>query len=234
MRVNHMNECMKVLETLLEDAEFYMDLIKPTEGEMKICVELTDTGETATLILGDTPEVSEGCVEDADGKVSMKNQVLTNILMQKADAFALAARARMDEKRPVEFEIFKKEHTKEILEVGKALLTYFFAPGRIKIKQLKPELAGQAHGAHPIPLVYWNGLRSSWILVKKGEILNKEGEKDPWPQLFIVLEGRGKGIVGDTESEVEPNMVIYIPKNTIHQLIAEEDIKLIWLAWQAW
>jgi len=155
-------------------------------------------------------------------------------LTQKADAFALAARARMDEKRPVEFEIFKKEHTKEISEVGKALLTYFFAPGRIKIKQLKPELAGQAHGAHPIPLVYWNGLRSSWMLVKKGEILNKEGEKDPCPQLFIVLEGRGKGIVGDTEFEVEPKTGVYIPKNTVHQLIAEEDIKLIWLAWQAW
>jgi len=112
-----MNECVKVLETLLEDAEFYMDLIKPTEGEMKICVELTDTGETATLILGDKPKVIEGRVEDADRKISMKNQVLTNVLMQKADAFALAARARMDEKRPVEFEIFKKEHTKEISEV---------------------------------------------------------------------------------------------------------------------
>jgi len=70
--------------------------------------------------------------------------------------------------------------------------------------------------------------------VKKGEILNKEGEKDPWPQLFIVLEGRGKGIVGDTEFEVEPKTVVYIPKGTTHQLIAEEDIKLIWLARQAW
>jgi len=229
-----MNECAKVLETLLEDAEFYMDLIKPTEGELKICVELTDTGEAATLILGDEPEVSEGCVEDADGKVSMKNEVLTNILMRKADAFALAARARMDEKRPVEFEIFKKERAKEIWEVGKAFLTYFFVPGRIKIKQLKPGLAGQAHGAHPIPLAYWNGFRSSWILMKKGEILNKEEEKDPWPQLFIVLEGRGKGIVGDTQFEVEPKMVVYIPKNTIHQLIAEEDMNVIWLAWQAW
>ena len=229
-----MNECVKVLETLLEDAEFYMDLIKPTEGELKICVELTDTGETATLILGDEPEVSEGCVEDADGKVSMENEVLTNILMRKADAFALAARARMDEKRPVEFEIFKKERAKEIWEVGKAFLTYFFVPGRIKIKQLKPGLAGQAHGAHPIPLAYWNGFRSSWILVKKGEILNKEEEKDPWPQLFIVLEGRGKGIVGDTQFEAEPKMVVYIPKNTIHQLIAEEDMNVIWLAWQAW
>ena len=229
-----MNECVKVLETLLEDAEFYMDLIKPTEGELKICVELTDTGEAATLILGDEPEVSEGCVEDADGKVSMENEVLTNILMRKADAFALAARARMDEKRPVEFEIFKKERAKEIWEVGKAFLTYFFVPGRIKIKQLKPGLAGQAHGAHPIPLAYWNGFRSSWILVKKGEILNKEEEKDPWPQLFIVLEGRGKGIVGDTQFEAEPKMVVYIPKNTIHQLIAEEDMNVIWLAWQAW
>lgn len=140
----------------------------------------------------------------------------------------------MDEERPIEFEIYKKEHMKEIWEVGKGLLTYFFVPGKIKIKRLKPELAGCAHGAHPIPLTYWDGLRSSWILVKKGEVLNKQGEKDPWPQLFIVLEGKGKGIVGDKEVAVEPNMVVYIPKNVIHQIIAEEDVKVIWLAWQAW
>jgi mannose-6-phosphate isomerase-like protein (cupin superfamily) len=134
----------------------------------------------------------------------------------------------MDEERSIEFEIYKKDRVKEIWEVGKALLTYFFVPGKIKFKRLKPELAGCAHGAHPIPLTYWDGLRSSWILVKKGEILNKQGEKDPWPQLFIILEG--KGIVGDKEFEVEPNMVVYIPKNTIHQITAEEDTKVIWLA----
>lgn len=228
-----MNECSQILGKLLEEAVFYMDLIKPPEGEIKICVELADIRETATLVLGDKPKVIEGCVGGSDGKISMKKQVLTNILEGKADAFALAARARMDETRPIEFEIYKKERMKELGEVGKVLLTYFFVPGKIKVKYLSPELAGHAHGAHPIPLVYWNGLRSSWIIVKKGEILNKEEEKDPWPQLFIVLEGKGKGIVGDKEFEVKSDMVFYIPKNTIHQLIAEEDIKVIWLAWQA-
>lgn len=229
-----MNECAEILEKLLDDAELYMEFIKPHRGEMKICVELADTGDTATLVLGNKPQVTEGCIEGSDGKISMKKQVLKNILEGKADAFALAARARMDEERPIEFEIYKKEHMKEIWEVGKALLTYFFVPGKIKIKRLKPELAGCAHGAHPIPLTYWDGLRSSWILVKKGEVLNKQGEKDPWPQLFIILEGKGKGIVGDKEFEVEPNMVVYIPKDIIHQIIAEEDVKVIWLAWQAW
>lgn len=229
-----MNTCSYALKKLLEDMTFYIDFVKPKNGEIKICVQLTDTKECATLVLGNNPRVIEGCSKDSDVKVSMKAQILTKILDGKADAFALTARGKASETRPIEIEVLNKERIEEIWEVGKTLLTYFFIPGKIKVRYLKPDLAGYAHGAHPIPLVYWNGLRSSWILVKKGEILNKEGERDPWPQLFIILEGKGKGIIGNEKIEVEPNMAIYIPKNTIHQLIAEEDLKIIWLAWQAW
>jgi len=228
-----MGECFEILARLLEDAALYMDQIKPSQGEMRICVELSDTKEAATLILGDTPQVVEG-VKNPDCKMLMTKAVFSDILEGKADAFALAGRGRMDEKRPIDFEIYNKGRMREIWEVGKAILTYLFVPGKIKVKSLKPELAGLAHGAHPIPLAYWNGLRSSWILVKKGEILNKEGEKDPWPQLFIILKGKGKCIVDDKEFMVEPNLVVYIPKNVVHQLMAEEDVTIIWLAWQAY
>ncbi|MBS7637924.1 cupin domain-containing protein [Candidatus Bathyarchaeota archaeon] len=91
------------------------------------------------------------------------------------------------------------------------------------------EPAGEAHGAHPIPLVYWNGLRSSWYLVKAGETLKREGETDPWPQMFIVLKGRVK--VHEEEFEIEPKMAIHIPKDCTHQIAAEEDVELIWISW---
>lgn len=223
---------MDTLKGLLEDASLYLDLFWAYSGNIRACIELEDTGEVATLTLGEKTDVVEGSVSP-DFKMSMKSQTLERILKGQADAFALAGRARQDEVRPIEFEVYDKERNKEVWETIKALLTYFFTPGRIKVKTLGPKLAGEAHGAHPIPLVYWNGLRYSWFQVRSGEILNKESEKDPWPQLFMILGGKGRAIIGNEEFEIKPNIAIYVPRNCIHQIIAEENVELIWLAWQA-
>jgi mannose-6-phosphate isomerase-like protein (cupin superfamily) len=163
----------------------------------------------------------------------MTRPVFDSILSGEADIFSLTARAKMTDVRPVNFEVFTEEKAALIWEVGKAMLTYLFTPGRVKVKRLAPELAGVAHGAHPIPLVYWDGMRSSWIHLKRGEVLNVEGEKDPWPQLFVILKGQGRAIIGGEEFDVEPNRVVYVPMNLVHQLRAVSDIELIWLAWMA-
>jgi mannose-6-phosphate isomerase-like protein (cupin superfamily) len=227
-----MNEFVGTIKKLLEDASNYSDLLAISISEIRGCIELVDTGEKATLILSDKASVVKGSARP-DFKISMSSQTFREIIQGKADAFALAGRARADEVRPIEFEVFNKERSKEVWETIKTMLTYLFTPGKIKIKNLCPELAGQAHGAHPIPLVYWNGLRCSWFLIKTGEILNKEGEKDPWPQLFIIIEGKGKAIIGNEEFEIKPKTAIYIPKNCIHQIIAQENVEVIWLTWQA-
>ena len=220
------------MKKLLKDASLYMDLIKTDKHEIRVSVELSDTGETATLILGDKIEVVDGSV-NPNGKLSMTRQVLENIAEGRADAFALAARGRSDEVRPIEFEVYSKERSKELWETEAALLTYFFTPGRIKVRSLSPELAGYAHGAHPIPIVYWNGLRSGWYIVKAGETLNKEGTRHSWPEMFIILKGKGKAIVHNKQFKIKPNTAIYIPRNSVHQVIAEEDVELFWMAWQA-
>ncbi len=227
-----MRKFVDIIKKLLEDVSLYEDLLIIDKSEIRAGFELIDTGETATLVLGDKASVIEGSA-NPDFKVSMDSQTFWRIIHGKADAFALAGRARPDEARPIEFEVYNKERSKEVWETIKALLTYFFTPGKIKIKNLHPELAGQAHGAHPIPLVYWNGLRFSWFLVKTGEILNEEGEKDPYPQMFIILEGKGKAIIGNEEFKIKPKTAIYVPRNCVHQIIAKEDAELIWLAWQA-
>jgi len=215
VRGSYMSKFIDTIKKLLEDVSLYEDLLMMDKGEIRAGIELIDTGETATLILDHKASAVEG-LANPDFKVSMNSQTFWKITQRKADAFALAGRARPDEARPMEFEIYSKERSKEVWETIKALLANFFTPGKIKIKSLHPELAGQAHGAHPIPLVYWNGLRCSWLLVKTGEILNKEGEKDPWPQMFIILEGKGKAIIGNEEFEIRPKTAIYIPRNCVH------------------
>ncbi|HDO20488.1 MAG TPA: cupin domain-containing protein [Candidatus Bathyarchaeota archaeon] len=226
-----MSALLGIMNKLLKEASLYLDLIKTNKGEIRISIELLDTREVATLTLGEKIEVIDSSV-NPDCKISMKRQVLKDIVEGRADVFALAGRGRADEVRPIEFEIYNKERLKEIWETVRALLTYFFIPGRIKVRNLRPELAGYAHGAHPIPILYWNGLRFAWYIVKAGEILNKEKTKDPWPQMFIILKGKGKVIIQDEQFEIKPNTVIYIPRNSIHQITAKEDVELFWMAWQ--
>lgn len=228
-----MNRCLQIVRRLLKDSSLYVDLIKPEKGEIRVCVELSDMDEAATLVLRETVEALEGAVKP-DIKISMNRQILEDIVEGRADAFALAGRGKADEKRAIEFKVYTKERSKEVWEAVRALLTYFFTPGKVKAKCLVPAMAGDAHGAHPIPLVYWDGMRYSWILVKRGETLNEEGEKDPWPQAFIILEGKGRAVVADLEFEIKPHTAVYIPTNSTHKIAAEEDVKLLWLAWNAW
>ena len=226
-----MSKLVDEMKRVIDEAELYMDLIVPEE-ELRACFELVDTGEAVTIVLKEDPEIVEGSM-DPDVRFYTTRPVFDSIQLGEADIFSLTARAKMTDVRPVNFEIFTEEKAALIWEVGKAMLTYLFTPGRIKVKRLSQELAGEAHGAHPIPLVYWDGMRSSWIYLKRGEVLNVEGERDPWPQLFVILKGRGRAIIGDEEFDVEPNRVVYVPLNSVHRLEALTDIELMWLAWMA-
>lgn len=226
-----MSKLVDEMKRVIDGAELYMDLIVPEE-ELRACFELVDTGEAVTIVLKEDPEIVEGSM-DPDVRFFTTRPVFDSIQLGEADIFSLTARAKMTDIRPVNFEIFTEEKAAMIWEVGKAILTYLFTPGRIKVKRLSQELAGEAHGAHPIPLVYWDGMRFSWIYLKRGEVLNVEGERDPWPQLFVILKGRGSAVIGDEEFDVEPNRVVYVPLNSVHQLEALTDIELMWLAWMA-
>ena len=226
-----MSKLVDEMKRVIDEAELYMDLIVP-EDELRACFELVDTGEAVTIVLKEDPEIVEGSM-DPDVRFYTTRPVFDSIQLGEADIFSLTARAKMTDVRPVNFEIFTEEKAALIWEVGKAMLTYLFTPGRIKVKRLSQELAGEAHGAHPIPLVYWDGMRFSWIYLKRGEVLNVEGERDPWPQLFVILKGRGRAVIGDEEFDVEPNRVVYVPLNSVHRLEALTDIELMWLAWMA-
>jgi mannose-6-phosphate isomerase-like protein (cupin superfamily) len=195
-------------------------------------IELTDTNETATLTLGEQHSVDEG-LRDVAFKITMTSDILNSIMRREADAFALAGRSHIKESRPIDFELLHQDRAAEIMETIKGLATFYLNPGRIKTKQLRLDLAGNAHGAKPIPLVYWKGLRYAWYHIQAGRILNEDGEKDPWPQAFVVLKGTGKVHILDEILDIQPETVYYIPRNCTHQVHAKEAVELLWIAWDA-
>ena len=220
------------LRCLIDDAELYTDLMRPEGGEIRIAVLLTDSGEEATLIIGEQMEVVEGS-ESPDLRLTMDRSVFDSVLEGEADFGALIGRSRVSDVRPINFQLLSPERAIATTEIVKTMMTHFFNPGKVKIKRLQAELAGEAHGAHPIPLVYWEGLRFAWITVKKGEVMNEEGERDPYPQVIVILRGKGVFQLEDDEFDLEPNTAIYVPVNSVHKIRAEEDVEVVWLAWQA-
>jgi mannose-6-phosphate isomerase-like protein (cupin superfamily) len=213
------------------EAELYTGLMRPEKGEVRVAVRLTDTGETATLVLGEKIEVAEGS-EGTDLALTMEAHVFEAVSRGEADFGALIGRSRMSDVRPINYQVLNPSRLADIVEVMKAGMTFFFTPGRVKVRELRPELAGEAHGAHPIPIAYWDGLRAAWYVIRKGEVMNEEGERDPYPQAVVVLKGKGVFILDEAELELRPSTVVYMPPNSMHQIRAEEDVEAIWIAWK--
>jgi mannose-6-phosphate isomerase-like protein (cupin superfamily) len=217
---------------LTEEAGLYLDLMGLEDDEIRIEVSLVDSDEAATLVVGRGIEVL-GSSEDPDLRLTMERRVFDDMMEGDADFGAMVGRSRMSDVRPVNVEMLKADKASSAMEVLKTMMTIFFTPGKVKVKRLRKELAGEAHGAHPIPLVYYDDLRCAWYAIKKGEVLNEAGERDPYPQAIVVLKGEGVIVVGDERLELEPQTVVYIPKNALHQIEASEDVEALWLAWQA-
>ena len=51
-----MGEFLDAIKKMLDDASLYMDLLKP-EVELRACIELKDSGQAITIILGDEVKV---------------------------------------------------------------------------------------------------------------------------------------------------------------------------------
>ncbi len=145
------------LSVLVKDAEKYLDQVA-THPEVRIGFKLTDTGEEATLFVSGVLSVSEGLLSPAL-LITLTSEDFKKILEGEADAAALMARSSMGDVRPIGFEVVEKDREAAVWEALKSLMDVFFIPGRLKSKRLAREYAGEAHGAHPIPVAYWNGIR---------------------------------------------------------------------------
>jgi len=219
------------LKRLVADAELYREQLRQEE-EIRVVITFTDTGEEATIIVGDKLSVSEGA-DSPDLRLTLESQTFQRIMDGEADFSALIGRSKASDVRPINFQLLDLEKATTTVEVMKALMTFFFIPGRVKAKRLLRGLAGEAHGARPIPLVYHEGVRFAWYSIGKGEVLNEAGEKDPYPQFVTITKGHGRLILEDETIPLEPSIGVFIPANSPHKIEAQEDIEAFWLAWKA-
>ena len=217
------------LRQLIEDASDYTKQIATNEL-ISVEVKLKNENQAATIYINETITVQEGS-QSPDARILMTKTIFEKILAGEADFGALIGRSKYSEKRPIDFEFIDTTKTNTIMSALYSLMTIFFTPGTPKIKKLNRSLAGDAHGAHPIPLVYGDGIRSGWYYIDQGETLNESGERDSYPQLFVVIKGKGEAQVGDTKITLEPDSAVYIPVNVSHSVTALEAIQLLWLAW---
>lgn len=74
------------------------------------------------------------------------------------------------------------------------------------------------------------GTKNIWFGISKVEVGGKSNpHSHDIEEIFYIESGRGKIIVEDEESEIEPGSCIYIPPNKTHQLIntGDETLKVI-------
>jgi mannose-6-phosphate isomerase-like protein (cupin superfamily) len=217
------------LRKLVGEAELYIDQI--VQGNpVKIGFRLTDTGEEATLSIEEGLAVVEG-LDSPDLLLTMERGALDGMAGGEANYGALIGRSRASETRPINYNLLNPGNAPAAVEALKSL-GFLFTPGRVKSLDLRRELAGEAHGAHPIPLVYHEGLRFSWYNVERGETLNEEGERDSYPQLIVVIRGRGVLTLEEDAVELVPGRAVYIPVDSVHRVHAKEDLEVLWLAWK--
>jgi len=126
------------LRRLVEDMELYRDLMKSVDGEIRVAVVLTDTGEEASIILGETMDVVEDS-DDADLRLTMESRVFDEVLRVKADFGALIGRSRMTDVRPINFQFLNPGRVSALTDSLKAMIT-FFTPGKVKVKELVGDL----------------------------------------------------------------------------------------------
>ncbi len=80
-------------------------------------------------------------------------------------------------------------------------------------------------------MVYWQGLRYAWYHIPAGNTLNDAGERDPYPQAFVILKGAGRLRLDNDTVELAINHTYYIPKGSVHMVDAATDMELLWIAW---
>ena len=107
------------------EAELYAGLMRPERGEMRVAERLTDTGEAATLVLGEKLEVAEGS-EGADLALTMEGRVFDAVSRGEADFGALIGRSRMSDVRPTNYQVLNHSRLADIVEVMKAGMTFFW------------------------------------------------------------------------------------------------------------
>jgi putative monooxygenase len=104
---------------------------------------------------------------------------------------------------------------------------YFVNPKEIEGKKKIPErtskllVSDKSHGASNLSM---------------GMAIVPPGSEIPWhehpeqQEIMMVIQGKGKAIIGDEEETVELESTFFVPEGVKHRIqsIGEEDLKIVW------
>ncbi|MCK4437827.1 hypothetical protein KAV47_02030, partial [Candidatus Bathyarchaeota archaeon] len=91
------------LHRFVDESRLYHSMLKPEEGESRVGVRLTDTGEASTIVLGEEITVIRG-LDEPHVILTMESTVFRRLLAGKADFGALIGRSKASDIRPINLE----------------------------------------------------------------------------------------------------------------------------------
>lgn len=175
----------------------------------------------------------------AKAVVTGSYETYKRVFSGELNGMTAVARASIHHPAPLDF-ILKNDTQISDLNMNDV---YFFIANFFNVHPhnkvlLGREHARKVHGGHAVGLYYSTGYRSAYYNIKKGEMINEAGEKDPWHQSFIIVEGQGLALLGQDTVALKAHEAYYIKPNSYHKVWtdSEEGISLIWSAWgkEAW
>ncbi len=112
-------------------------------------------------------------------------------------------------------------------------IAHFWNRSDPEIIPLGREHARLLSGAQIVGLFYHPGFRSAWYSVNRSESLNGEGDASPYPQAYVVVQGRARMRFGQRWIEVPAGQAIYVPPGVMHAIRSQDGapVELLWLAW---
>ena len=198
--------------------------------------EFIDTNESWYVIVEKDRKVTvhKGPHEKARYFFTTTIDTLRLIRVEKLDAMTAASKATGADHAPLDLKLADGlDFTPDVRKQLYTFFQHFFNPTVPEKKLLGEEYSRLVHGGHVIALYYYPGFRSAWYLLKNGDQLNEPGDTNPFPQAFIIIEGKGYAKIGDKTIHINARESYYIPPNSDHIVWTEKDesLVLIWLAW---
>jgi mannose-6-phosphate isomerase-like protein (cupin superfamily) len=169
----------------------------------------------------------------ADFTCVMDEKTFKNIAQGKWTALTAAASGREGEPAPLDVRLGEGKRFDQCKTEILFFLSHFFNYSCPEVTYWRPECSRVVHGARAIPLFYAPGFRSAWYQVRRGERVNRRGEKDPFPQGIVIIRGRGFVQIDNVKMEVSLGTALYIPPGSGHTVWTEADepLEFIWTAW---
>jgi len=198
--------------------------------------DLQPDGGTWHVIFGgeEVPEVEQGPHVGARFTFVLSPDTLVQLYQGDLSPLTAAGREHISKPAPLDFRLGEAvELTPDVYREMILFMQRFFnrsSPEKIIFGE---EHTRKVHGGHAAAMFYDQGFRSAWYLLKEGERLNEPGDRNPFPQAFVFLSGKGRARIGKDMVNVQAGEAYYIPPQSEHIVWneREEPLTLFFLAW---